>query len=486
MQWRIDGANRDRISIHSAEDANEVIALHGQQLLQCVAAVFLVVGENHRAHVRQSIFAEEHVLGAAQANTFRTKGTRLQCIAGNVGARSHPESTEGLGPAHNLLQLWIVGPSGYRLELTVDDAARCTIERNPVAFFQRLAFDTNDARLLVNFNVACSCYTTLAHTAGDNGGVARHASAGGKYAYSDLHAGYVFWCGLAAHKNQLGVLVFVKLLHRLIRSEDNLPDRGPRRSRQAGREHFHVLSILIEARDQEIVELVGLDTEDRLLFGDQSFLDHLDSDPDSSTPGTLAIARLQHVQAPVLDRELEVLHIAVVLLKAGGNLAQLLVHIGHDFLELRNVYGSANACDYVFALGVHQEFSVELLHACCRIACEAHTGAAGLTEIAEDHRLHIDGGTQEVVDIVDPAISFGAIVEPGAEDRVARHFKLLVGILWEVALGVLLHDLLVFGDDFLQGFGVEIGVELSFLLVLLSVENLFKSVLGNIEHHRTE
>ena len=59
-------------------------------------------------------------------------------------------------------------------------------------------------------------------------------------------------------------------------------------------------------------------------------------------------------------------------------------------------------------------------------------------------------------------------------------------VLRELAFGVLEHDLLIFGDDFLQRLGVEFGVELGFLLLLLAVEDLFKRVLGNVEHHAAE
>ena len=120
------------------------------------------------------------------------------------------------------------------------------------------------------------------------------------------------------------------------------------------------------------------------------------------------------------------------------------------------------------------------------IAGEAHAGAAGLAQVAEDHGLHVDRGAQHVVDVVDAAIGLGAIVQPGAEHGVTRHHQLLVRVLRKLALGVLLHDFLVVGDDFLQRLGVEIGVELDLLLLLLAVEHFLERMLGNVEHHRAE
>ena len=118
-----------------------------------------------------------------------------------------------------------------------------------------------------------------------------------------------------------------ELLDRFVGGEDNLADRRARRCRQAGGEHFDVLALLVEARNQEIVKLVGLDAEDRFFLGDQSFFDHLDGDANGGAPGTLAVARLQHVQAAVLDGELEVLHVAIVLFQARGDFAQLVVDL---------------------------------------------------------------------------------------------------------------------------------------------------------------
>ena len=197
----------------------------------------------------------------------------------------------------------------------------------------------------------------------------------------------------------------------------------------------------------------------------------------AAASGALAVAGLQHVELAVLDGELEVLHVAIVLFQARGDLAQLVVDVGHDFLEFEDVDRSANAGDHVFALRVHQELAVKLFRAGGGIAREADAGAAGVAQIAEHHGLHVDRGAEHVVNVVDAAIVLGAIVLPGAEHGIARHDQLLVRVLREVLLGVLLDDLLVFGDDFLQRLGVEIGIELGFLLLLLAIEHFFEGVL---------
>ena len=169
-----------------------------------------------------------------------------------------------------------------------------------------------------------------------------------------------------AHEDELCTLVLVELLDRLFGGEDDLSDSRARRCRQAGGEHFDVLALLVEAGDEEVVKLVRLDAEDGFFLRDQAFFHHLDGDADRGAAGALAVARLQHVQAAVLDGELEVLHVAIMLFQARGDLAQLVVDLGHDLLELGDVYRGANAGDHVFALRVHQELAVELFHAGAR------------------------------------------------------------------------------------------------------------------------
>ena len=57
-------------AVHRAEEADEVRALHRQQLREVLVALRVVVREDHLLHDRQPLGLEEHVLGAAQADAL--------------------------------------------------------------------------------------------------------------------------------------------------------------------------------------------------------------------------------------------------------------------------------------------------------------------------------------------------------------------------------------------------------------------------------
>ena len=72
----------------------------------------------------------------------------------------------------------------------------------------------------------------------------------------------------------------------------------------------------VEGRVQQLVERGGLDPADRLVLADQPFVRHVDRDLERGVGRALAGAGLQDPQPAVLDRELDVLHVAVVRLEA--------------------------------------------------------------------------------------------------------------------------------------------------------------------------
>ena len=81
VQRRVEQADGDGQAVHRLEDADEVALLLRAQLLE--RGVFLVggVGEDHALHDRQAV-AEEHVLGAAQADALGAELARRFASSG--------------------------------------------------------------------------------------------------------------------------------------------------------------------------------------------------------------------------------------------------------------------------------------------------------------------------------------------------------------------------------------------------------------------
>ena len=137
------------------------------------------------------------------------------------------------------------------------------------------------------------------------------------------------------------------------------------------------------------------------------------------------------IERAFLHRELEILHVAVVLLELVRDLAELVVHLRHFLCKVGDRMRRADAGHHVLALGVRQILAVELLGAGRRIAGEAHARCRSVAHVAEDHGLDVHGGAEVAGDVVQPAVGDGAGVVPGAEDGVARHDELLPGVLRE-------------------------------------------------------
>ena len=128
--------------------------------------------------------------------------------------------------------------------------------------------------------------------------------------------------------------------------------------------------------------------------------DEVDGDLHHRLAGALAVARLQHEQLAVLDRELEVLHVAEVILEQLRDAHELGVRRRQLLRELGDRLGRADAGDDVLALRVGQELAVELGGAGRRVARERDAGRAVVAEVAEHHRLHVDRGAHRRRDVV--------------------------------------------------------------------------------------
>ena len=81
----------------------------------------------------------------------------------------------------------------------------------------------------------------------------------------------------------------------------------------------------------------------------------------AAAAGALGGPRLEDVQRSVLDRELDVLDVAVVALQHVHRRLELGVRAGQHLLELARAAAGADAGDDVLALGVDEELAVRRL-----------------------------------------------------------------------------------------------------------------------------
>ncbi len=139
---------------------------------------------------------------------------------------------------------------------------------------------------------------------------------------------------------------------------------------------FH--SVGVESRRQQLIERFRIDQQNRVLRRHELLGRQIGGDHHRRVAGALAAARLQHEQPLVLNRELEVLHVLVVALEPGRDLAQLLVRLRQHLLQLANRLRCAHARHDVLALGVDQELAVELFLAGPGIPREADAGRRAL------------------------------------------------------------------------------------------------------------
>lgn len=162
---------------------------------------------------------------------------------------------------------------------------------------------------------------------------------------------------------------------------------------------------------------------------DQPLLGQVDRDAHRSDRRPLAAARLQHVQLPGLDRELQVRHVAEVPLQQAARPDQLVVGLWQPLVQGADGQRLMASRHHVLALRPEQEVAVDAGLTGVGVSREGDPSAAGLVEVAEHHGLDGDRRPEVVEDALQLPIRPRPWAVPRPEDGRDRLHQLLTRIL---------------------------------------------------------
>ena len=264
--------------------------------------------------------------------------------------------------------------------------------------------------------------------------------------------------------------------------------------RQPGGQHV-ADRIGIERGVEQLIERHWIDPQNRGLFVDQPLMGHIDRHLERGFGSALARTGLEHPQLPALDREFDVLHIAVVRFEQFEHGGQLGIGRWHGLFHadclgpspgprcLGQVLRSADPGHHVFALRVDQPFAVIGLLAGRRIAGKGDPGGAGIAHVAEHHRLYIDGSAPVTRNVIETAVNLGPVGIPAIENRPDRAPQLLVRILRKGCAQFGLNDPGIFLDQLLPIFNLHLNIGVVAHVFLGNFQNILEQVVVDPQHH---
>ena len=143
----------------------------------------------------------------------------------------------------------------------------------------------------------------------------------------------------------------------------------------------------------------------------------------------------------------------------------------------------ADTGDYVFALGVDQEFAEHHVFTSAGVAGETDAGGAVIAHVAEHHGLDVDRGA---VGQIRGDLEFAAVVDrtlahPGIEHGLDRQFELLENVFRERPAGCALHHVEEDFADFTQVVGAQIEVVFGADAFLQCFERFVEFFVGDAE-----
>ena len=311
VERRVEQADGDREARHRLEDPLEVGLLDREEPVERGAAGTLVAREDHLLDDGQPVRRHEHVLRPAEADPLGAELAGLGGVLRRVGVRPHAEPADRVGPAEDGLEV-LVDRGRDERHRADDHAARAAVDREVVALAELDLPEAHRACAEVDRERLAARHARLAHAAGDDRRVRGHAAVRGEDAARVDEAVDVVGRRLPPDEQHGLALATARLGE--VRVEH---DRAGRRSRgrvEPRRDHVDG-RVRVDHRVEQLVELAGVDARDGLLARDEVLLGHLGGDPERGPRRPLPRPGLEQEERPLLDGELDVLHLAVVLLE---------------------------------------------------------------------------------------------------------------------------------------------------------------------------
>ena len=172
-----------------------------------------------------------------------------------------------------------------------------------------------------------------------------------------------------------------------------------------------------------------------------------------------------------------------MVLKGFADFLELLECRGELLGHLGDGHRRADTGHNVFALGVGQELTHELLLAGSGVARESNTRAAVIAHVAEGHHLHVNSSAPGIGDVVIAAVNIGAGVVPAAEHGLDGAHELLFRVVREVLANLGFVFRLELACELLEVIRGEVNVLRDAALFLHFVDELLKVLLADFHNH---
>ncbi len=367
MERWVEQADGHREAGHRLEDPLEVRLLHRKKPVERGAAGSLVAREDHLLDDGQPVRRHEHVLRPAEADPLGAELAGLCGIVRSVGVRAHAEPPDSVGPAEDRLEVLVDRRRDERHHAD-DHAARPTVDRQVIALAQLDLPEAHRSCVEVDRERLAACHARLAHAACDDRRMRGHPAVRREDAARVDQA--VDVVGRRLPPDEQHVLSLATTGFGEVRVEHDRPRGSPRRGVQPCRDDVHG-RVRVDHRMEELIELSRVDARHGLLARDEAFLGHLHRDPERRLCRALPGSGLEQEQLPLLHGELDVLHLAVVLLEPLERRREARVGVRKELAHVRDLLGRPDAGDDVLPLRVDEELAVEPTLAGRRVACEA-------------------------------------------------------------------------------------------------------------------